>query len=425
MLLRNIKAYAHRTPTALVEHLAVDLQDRLFKKVLLATFNDVKYRLKPEQFSAFLSSKKAPAETAEPAQPLDEHWEGWPVLDAMGSGDLSGDAAKHALAVAYNLLARDDREVIMMVLDKTWRNGVTQDKVNLAVPGTFRPAKFMLAHSARNDDGTLSKRVKFPVLGTYKYDGFRGILCIDTERCLSRNGNPYPLAPELLDSLLCLSQELGQVYDLGYCPAIDGELFAGSWKATAEARAIGYQNMVVFGHLPSSMIYGGTSEPFNVANFLDQVDLLVTSLGLENISTPIRRVLHNEPELEAFYQEALAAGYEGLVLTSLERPYEGKRSYHWLKCKPADPLDAPITGVILGAERSKNEGKVVGLQVTYNAVSSGVSGMSQELIDRCTQMHAEGHLVTEPPLIAEVVIHELTPDGALRHGRVKKIRFDK
>lgn len=423
MLLPKIYHYHDLTPTQLVEQLPKDMADPLFMKVLMATFNDVKYRLKPEQFSAYLSGKKAPQVTTDTTiAELTVDWPGWLVLDAMGSGDLSGDTAKGELALAYLPLSLQDREVVMLVLDKTWRNGVTQDKINLARPGTFRPAKFMLAH---NVEDVKPENRKYPYLATYKYDGFRGIHCQDSGRCLSRNGNPYPMAPRLSEQLRELGVHLQKAYGTSYVPAIDGELFKGNWSDTAKARALGYDAMVVFGMLPSEMIYGGVSEAFDVVEFLETVDTYIAGLQLDLLSTPIRKVVSNDEEMEAFYQEALAAGYEGLILTAIVRPYEGKRSRLWLKRKPADPLDLPITGVILGEARSKNEGKVVGVRVTREGVESGVSGMKQELIDKCSELHAEGHLVTTPALIAEVVIHELTPDGALRHGRVKAIRFDK
>lgn len=82
-------------------------------------------------------------------EPLTVSWPGWQILEAMASGDLSGDAAKVALATHFLPLYEEDRGVILCILDKTWRAGVTQDTINQAQPGTFRPAKLMLAHKLK------------------------------------------------------------------------------------------------------------------------------------------------------------------------------------------------------------------------------------------------------------------------------------
>lgn len=415
MLNQTIEAYAGLGHHATHDKLKQDLQDPLFLMAVTATFGPMKYFISAGKMEKILRDY-APGD-----EPLTTDSAVWQVLLLLAGRSVTGNAAIDMLMGELQRLDADAREVVLKILDKTWRVGVTADAVNHARPGTFRPAKFMLAHNI--EDRLQKGKVTWPMLGTYKYDGYRAIYCQDTRRALSRNGNQFALRPELVQAIHELAAHLRAAYGLEYLPAIDGELFSGSWKATAEDRPNGYGKMIVFGMLPSEMIYGGTSESFEVEEFLECVDQFVKgSACAEWLDTPKRRLLRNEAEMEEMFQESLAEGFEGLVLTSCVRPYEGKRSYHWLKRKPADPVDVVITDVILGDERSKNAGKVVGLQVRYNGKISGASGMTQETIDKCTELHASGHLVG---LAAELVIHELTPDGMLRHGRVKAIRFDK
>lgn len=421
MLLERIKKYAELTPTQTVEQLKLDLQCPLFLKTALATFSDTKYYLSPDKFQAFMSSKKCQPADPDAALTLDVSSPVWQVLEALGSGDLSGDAAKQALADVYQALPVCDKQVVLGILDKTWRVGVTVDTINQARPGTFRPAKFMLAQNYR--DRLAKGKVTFPMLATIKYDGFRAVYCQDTQRGLSRAGNPFPLTQDLKNALNELGRQLKASYGTDYLPAIDGELFAGSWKATAEARATGYGRMIVFGMLPSDMIYGGTSEEFDVEEFLDHVDYLIDEMDLgEWLSTAERRVVNNPQEVEAFFAEALERNLEGLVLTTKVRPYEGKRSYHWLKVKAEETLDLPITGAEMADARSKHAGLVGAVLVECEGVVSGAAGMPDDIRKRVTELHLAGDLAG---LIAEIEFHEKTPDGKLRHARVKKIRFDK
>lgn len=421
MLLERIKKYAELTPTQTVEQLKMDLQCPLFLKTALATFSDTKYYLSPDKFQAFMSSKKCQPADPDAALTLDVSSPVWQVLEALGSGDLSGDAAKQALADVYRALPSCEQEVVLNILDKTWRVGVTVTTINEARPGTFRPAKFMLAQNYR--DRLAKGKVTFPLLATIKYDGFRAIYCQDTHRGLSRAGNPFPLVEELKHALRLLGRRLQDVYSLDYVPAIDGELFKGSWKATAEARATGYDHMIVFGMLPSEMIYGGTSMEFEVAAFYRVVQQLIDDLDLGQwLSVAEHRVVRNAAEVDAFFQEAIERNLEGLVLTSLVRPYEGKRSYHWLKVKAEETLDLKVTGAVMADARSKHAGLIGAVMVEDGGVESGASGMSDDLRIHLTQLHNDGHLTG---LIAEIEFHEKTPDGKLRHARVKKIRFDK
>jgi DNA ligase-1 len=60
-----------------------------------------------------------------------------------------------------------------------------------------------------------------------------------------------------------------------------------------------------------------------------------------------RRVTDKEDEAQAFLEEALSRGHEGLMAKSLAAPYEaGNRGSSWLKIKPAHTLDL----VVLAAE---------------------------------------------------------------------------
>src|SRR5262249_27755970 len=63
---------------------------------------------------------------------------------------------------------------------------------------------------------------------------------------------------------------------------------------------------------------------------------------------PIRRLpARHVAEAEAFFEEARAAGHEGVMAKALDAPYEaGARGGAWLKIKPAVTLDL----VVLAAE---------------------------------------------------------------------------
>jgi len=434
-MLQKINAYHHLTPTQVVEQLKTDLQDALFHKVAMATFGNQRFFLKPEKFEQFLASKKAPKVEVDALEPLTVSWPGWQVLEAMASGDLSGDAAKVALATHFLPLYEEDRGVILCILDKTWRAGVTQDTINQAQPGTFRPAKLMLAHKLKerleHDAKQLAKgkaaTVKWPMVSTVKYDGFRSAFEQRTGRGLSREANPFPLTEGLVSALRQLGEFLDTVYALGYTPALDGELFKGNWRDTAKARKedLGYDHKIVFSMMHDDCIFGeyaGDTE-FDVVEFFKLVDRFISDFGLQaHLSIPEYRIVHSPEQEQAFFEEQLAKGLEGTINRPLVHGYESKRSYLWLKHKNEEREDLPITGIEYADARSSNAGLAGSVNVMREGKVSGCHGMSDKIRKQVTELHESGQLAG---LIAEVEYHELTPDGFLRHGVIKKIRFDK
>lgn len=434
-MLQKINAYHHLTPTQVVEQLKTDLQDALFHKVAMATFGNQRFFLKPEKFEQFLASKKAPKVEVDAQEPLTVSWAGWQVLDAMASGDLAGDAAKAELATHFLPLYEEDRGVVLCILDKTWRAGVTQDTINQAQPGTFRPAKLMLAHKLKDrlehDAKQLAKgkpaTVKWPMVSTVKYDGFRSAFEQKTQRGLSREGNPFPLTDGLKGALRGLGEHLKLIYGLDFVPAIDGELFKGNWRDTAKARkeGLGYDHMIVITAMHDDCIFGeyeGDTE-LEVVEFFKIVTTSIAQLGLEqHLSVADYRVVENAEEEEAFFREQIAKGLEGTINRPLVHGYESKRSYYWLKHKNEEREDLPITGIEYADERSRNAGLAGSVFVEREGLISGCHGMSDKIRKQVTELHESGQLAG---LIAEVEYHELTPDGFLRHGVIKKIRFDK
>ena len=65
-------------------------------------------------------------------------------------------------------------------------------------------------------------------------------------------------------------------------------------------------------------------------------------------------VTRDPEEAERFFEQALAAGHEGLMAKSLAAPYAaGQRGFHWLKLKPAHTLDLVVLAAEWGSGRRK------------------------------------------------------------------------
>jgi len=146
-----------------------------------------------------------------------------------------------------------------------------------------------------------------------------------------------------------------------------------------------------------------------------------------------------------FFEQAIAAGHEGLMAKSLGAPYEaGARGAAWLKVKPANTLDL----VVLAAEwgHGRRRGRLSNLHLGARAPDAGgfvmlgktFKGLTDELLAwQTTRLLAletsrdEHTVYVRPELVVEVAFNGVQaspqyPGGvALRFARVVRYRPDK
>jgi DNA ligase-1 len=150
-------------------------------------------------------------------------------------------------------------------------------------------------------------------------------------------------------------------------------------------------------------------------------------------------------EAERFYQEALAAGHEGVMAKALDAPYEaGRRGAGWLKVKRARTLDLVVLAAEWGHGRRRGwlsnlhlgardpaTGGFVMLGKTFKGLTDAtLAWQTEEFLKRVTQRD-EWTVHVRPELVVEIAFNDLQessqyPGGlALRFARVKGYRPDK
>jgi DNA ligase-1 len=150
-------------------------------------------------------------------------------------------------------------------------------------------------------------------------------------------------------------------------------------------------------------------------------------------------------EAQAFLQQSLAAGHEGIMAKALDATYQaGHRGRRWLKVKPANTLDL----VVLAAEwgHGRRHGWLSNLHLgarnpaddSFVMLGKTFKGMTDEMLGWQTEKLLELEVAREgitvhvrPELVVEVAFNEVQgstqyPGGvALRFARVKRYRTDK
>ena len=160
----------------------------------------------------------------------------------------------------------------------------------------------------------------------------------------------------------------------------------------------------------------------------------------------VPRVETDDPAVaEEFLDETLARGHEGVMVKSLDAPYEaGRRGAGWLKVKKAHTLDlvvlaaewghgrrqGKLSNLHLGA-RDPGGGAFVMLGKTFKGMTDGMLAWQTEHL-LGLQTHTDGHVVhVRPELVVEIAFDGVQastryPGGvALRFARVKGYRPDK
>ena len=148
---------------------------------------------------------------------------------------------------------------------------------------------------------------------------------------------------------------------------------------------------------------------------------------------------------QAFYDDALARGHEGVMVKALDAPYDpGARSAQWLKVKRAHTLDLVVLAAEWGHGRRRGwlsnlhlgardpaRSEFVMLGKTFKGMTDAMLAWQTEELLKREIARDESTVRVRPELVVEIVFNDLQaspryPGGlALRFARVKGYRPDK
>jgi DNA ligase-1 len=153
----------------------------------------------------------------------------------------------------------------------------------------------------------------------------------------------------------------------------------------------------------------------------------------------------NEVELMGFYEEALKAGLEGVLVKNLDSIYEvGKRTYTWLKLKPErDTIDCTIVKALYGkgkragfyssfllAVRDPKEKKLYTIGRVSNLPEKTMETL-RDIIEATKISEDEQGVFVKPSVVVEATYQEIqetdeyTSGYALRVPKIVRFRQDK
>jgi DNA ligase 1 len=364
------------------------------------------------------------------------------LLGDLRQGALAGVMAD-AVARAAGVPLKDVRRALMLRgdLGAVAAVALTEGVDGLAAVGleVGRPVQPMLASTAPDVDAALAKIA--PAAVEFKLDGVRiQVHCRDGDvRVFTRSLDDVTArVPEVVEAALALPLQTA---------VLDGEAIA----LRADGRPEPFQETAT--RLGASRPDGAVLTPlfFDVLH-ADGEDLLdrpgaerfeVLAAAVPEAARVPRALAASAAEAAMLLESALAQGHEGVVVKSLDAPYEaGRRGAGWMKVKPRHTLDLVVLAVEWGHGRRRGwlsnlhlgarqgDGFVM-LGKTFKGLTDAMLAWQTEKLQELA-LEDDGWVVrVRPELVVEIAFDGVQsspryPGGvALRFARVLRHRPDK
>lgn len=313
----------------------------------------------------------------------------------------------------------------------------------------LRPGQFLkpqLAHLYESD------KVSYPVRGEYKYDGSRLQIhkwgtqtWLFTRRAIEKSqtlpeaveiGERFRAQSCIVDSEVVAVDEKGNFLPFKSLLERTGPHELGPEELEERKEKVGVTIRAF------DMLYLNGSELAGLS-LAERRKYLVEVVPSEYLAEG--RDCNNEVELMRFYEEALRAGLEGIVVKTLTSTYAvGERTYTWLKLKPErDTIDCTVVKALFGkgrragyyssfvmAVRDPFEKTLYTIGRVSNLSEEGME-MMKEVVESTKTGEDEEGVFVRPTVVVEATYQEIqdtdqtTSGYALRVPKLVRFRLDK
>ena len=322
------------------------------------------------------------------------------------------------------------------ILIKDLRCGVSEKTINKVVEKKYADYSIpvfgcQLAHDSANHENKVSGKKLIEV----KLDGVRVITIVRADGrvdMFSRNGKELANFPHIAEQISNVIKQKGSSKSMDV--VLDGEIMSSSFQDLMKQVhrkdnvKAGDAVLHLFDVLPledfEKGIYNKDQETrsemvkFWVAT---NKDLLPNVTALENELVDLDTE-EGQKRFKEINAQAIAGGYEGIMIKDIDAPYECKRSVAWLKLKPF--IEVSLTVVTTEEGTGKNVGKMGAL--VCEGVDDGKairvnvgSGFTDQQRDEFWSCRVDGQVVE---VRADAVTQNQDGTYSLRFPRFKSFR---
>ena len=322
----------------------------------------------------------------------------WAMLEGLRFRSLTGHNAK--IAIEFMSEQFDSTEwngLCRRVIIKDLRCGISEKTLNKVLGNTEWKIPVFTCQLATDSEKHVAKMTGIKRL-EQKLDGVR-VLAVVTKTAVnlySRNGKPFDNFPQIVESLEDIKNKFAKLFQV--CPhgfVLDGEIIGESFQALMKQaqRKTDVQTdgmtYSVFDVIPLADFERGfwNAQQHKRLTILEEYRAVFEMTNCVRIMDGIEVDLataEGHDILRRYAEDAVAAGFEGIMIKDLGAPYECRRSTFWVKWKPTITVDLNIVGFEEGTGRNSGrlgaiicEGDDNGRRINVN-VGSGLSDANRD-----------------------------------------------
>jgi DNA ligase-1 len=290
----------------------------------------------------------------------------WALCEDLRTRGVTGHAARDRIEQVSELFDSEQwNGLCRRVLIKDLRCGISEKTLNKVLGKTSWKIPTFTCQLAQDSTDRPAKMKGIKRLEV-KLDGVRVLAVVQgsSVTLYSRNGKPFENFPHVAEAIAANRKSIG-AFDGRY--VLDGEIVGASFqqlmrqaqrKTDADTTDMVYH---VFDIIPLDSFQEGH---YN-AQQCKRLDILTGSRARFDETDCLRLMDGINVDLDTaeghdimnrYAQDAVANGFEGIMIKDLSAPYECKRSSFWMKWKPTITVDLTIVGFEEGTGR--NEGRL-------------------------------------------------------------------
>jgi DNA ligase 1 len=293
------------------------------------------------------------------------------VVERLRNRDLTGNAARDAVdALVVQATQKEWNGWYRRILIKDLRCGTSEKTINKVVEKKYAQYAIpvfgcQLAHDSANHESKVSGKKLIEV----KLDGVRVITIVRSDGrvdMFSRNGKELANFPHIVEQISSVIKQKGSSKSMDV--VLDGEIMSSSFqdlmkqvhrKDNVEA---GDAVLHLFDVLPLADFEAGvynkdqTTRSSMVKFWVETNQALLPNVTYVANELVDLDTIKGQARFKMINTQAVAGGYEGIMLKDPEALYECKRSVAWLKLKPFIEVSLAVVAVEEGT--GKNVGKL-------------------------------------------------------------------
>jgi DNA ligase-1 len=289
----------------------------------------------------------------------------WAMLEDLRTRGITGHRARDKIQECAELFDSDEwNNLCARVIRKDLRCGISEKTLNKVLGKTDYKIPVFTCQLAQ-DSTDQPKKLRGTKRLECKLDGVRVLAVVSGATCTlySRNGKVFENFPQIADFVEEHRKAFQRDSAFGGQFVLDGEIVGKSFqdlmKQAQRKSNAKTDNMVyhVFDILPLNEFREG----FCNLQQHKRIDLLKRAQAFLPENGCVRVMPGMDVDLDTaeghdvmrrFAEASVEEGYEGIMIKSMDAPYECKRSDFWMKWKPTITVDLNIVGFEEGTGRN-------------------------------------------------------------------------